>query len=130
MNRQLLEQFGRFAFVGAIGFVVDMGTTLLLIALGIDPLLARIVAIGLAMLTTWRLNRAMTFGPSQTSQVSEGLRYFLVAIAVAACNYAIYAALLLNIPAIQPALAVLISVGFATGLSFFGYRQFAFKTNA
>ncbi|MEM7637421.1 MAG: GtrA family protein [Pseudomonadota bacterium] len=130
MNHQLLGQFGRFAFVGAIGFFVDMGTTLVLIALGIDPLLARIVAIVLAMLTTWRLNRAMTFGPSPTSQVSEGLRYLLVAMAVAACNYAIYAALLLNISGLQPAVAVLISTGFATGLSFFGYRKFAFKTNA
>mgnify|MGYP001799563638 FL=1 len=130
MNRQLLGQFGRFAFVGTIGFVVDMGVTLLLIAFGTHPLLARIVAIALAMLTTWRLNRAITFGASQTSQVSEGLRYFVVAISVAVMNYAISAALLLNIPTISPALAVMISVGFATGLSFFGYRQFAFKTDA
>ncbi|MEO1552545.1 MAG: GtrA family protein [Pseudomonadota bacterium] len=130
MNRQLLEQFGRFAMVGTIGFAVDIGITLGLVAFGVNPLWARIVAIALAMLTTWRLNRVLTFGASKTSQASEGLRYFAVAISVALINYAIYAALLLTIPTLPPALAVLISVGFATGLSFFGYRYFAFRTDA
>lgn len=116
--------------VGGIGFIVDVGFTLTLIAFGMNPLFARIVAIALALLTTWRLNRALTFGASATSQTSEGLRYFLVATVVALVNYGIYAGLLLTIPSIPPGLAVMIAVGLATGLSYSGYRFFAFKKAA
>ncbi|MEM7327195.1 MAG: GtrA family protein [Pseudomonadota bacterium] len=130
MSLQFLGQIGRFAGVGLLGLIVDIGITLLLIRTGMDPLAARVLAIALAMLTTWRLNRALTFGASTTSQTSEGLRYFLIAMSVAVVNYAIYATLLLSIPTLSPALAVMIAVGIATGLSFCGYRFFAFKTAA
>ena len=70
MTRQVSGQFIRFAGVGLIGLVVDVGHTLFLIALGLDPLIARIFAIALAVFTTWRLNRALTFGASATSQAS------------------------------------------------------------
>lgn len=116
--------------VGGIGFIVDIGFTLMLIGFGVDPLIARIVAIILALITTWRLNRALTFGASDTSQTSEGLRYFFVAAIVACVNYGIYAGLLLTIPGIPPGLAVMIAVGLATGLSYSGYRFFAFKKAA
>jgi len=130
MNQHIWKQFLRFAIVGGIGFIVDFGFTLSLIATGIDAFVARIIAIGLAMLTTWRLNRVMTFGASGSSQVSEGARYFLVALTVALINYAIYAGLLLALPDIFPGIAVIIAVGVATGLSFTGYRVFAFRQSA
>lgn len=127
MIRQLLGQFGKFAIVGVIGFIVDFGLTLLLVHFGVDALLARLFALATAMVTTWRLNRAMTFGASNTSQTSEGLRYFIVAITVASVNYAIYAGLLLSIESLTPLMALLISSAFANSLSFLGYRYFAFK---
>ncbi|MEL7283647.1 MAG: GtrA family protein [Pseudomonadota bacterium] len=130
IDGQTLRQFLRFAMVGGLGFIVDVGFTLMLIALGMNPLLARIVAIVLALFTTWRLNRAVTFGASGTSQASEGVRYFVVATGVALINYSIYAALLLTIPSIPPGLAVMIAVAFATGFSYTGYRFFAFKKAA
>lgn len=130
MSKDLLRQLARFAMVGGLGFVVDIGFTLALIDFGVNPLVARIVAIALALLTTWRLNRALTFGASDTSQASEGLRYFLVATIVACINYGIYAGLLLTIPSIPPGLAVMIAVGLATGLSYSGYRFFAFRKAA
>ncbi|MEM9571056.1 MAG: GtrA family protein [Pseudomonadota bacterium] len=130
MIRRLSGQFVRFAGVGILGLMVDIGYTLILIELGLDALIARIFAIGLAMMTTWRLNRALTFGASTTSQASEGMRYITVAIAVALVNYAIYAGLLMSIPSLSPAIAVVVAVAIATGLSFTGYRFFAFKTAA
>ena len=130
MIRRLSGQFIRFAGVGTLGLVVDIGYTLILIELGLDALIARIFAISLAMMTTWRLNRALTFGASTTSQASEGIRYIAVAVVVALINYAIYAGLLMSIPNLSPAIAVAIAVGIATGLSFTGYRFFAFKTAA
>lgn len=130
MTRQTLAQVSRFAIVGLLGFVTDFGLTLTLIHNSLDPLTARLIAIAFAMLVTWRLNRAVTFGASPSSQVSEGARYFSVAITVALINYAIYAGLLVTIASFPPALAIILAVGISSALSFFGYRLFAFRTNA
>jgi len=130
MTQHLQKQLPRFVLVGGLGFLVDFGITLLLIGFGVDAFIARVIAIPFAMLTTWRLNRAFTFGASNTSQTSEGMRYFAVATSVAIVNYAIYAGLLVAIPSIPPGFAIVIAVGFATILSYYGYRLFAFKTAA
>lgn len=130
MIRQVSGQFLRFACVGTIGLIVDIGFTLAFINFDLNPLLARVFAIALAMLTTWRLNRALTFGASTTSQASEGLRYIAVAIGAALVNFAIYAGLITSFPSLPPAVAVIIAVGLATAVSFSGYRFFAFKTSA
>ena len=127
MNPAALQKFARFACVGGLGFVVDTGLTLLLIHRGIDPYTSRVFAIIFAMITTWRLNRALTFGASRTSQTSEGARYFVVAILAAILSYAIYASLLMTIAGFPPALAIVIAVGTTTMASFLGYSRFAFK---
>jgi len=130
MKLQLSKQLARFALVGGLGFLVDFGITLLLIEFGMDAFVSRVIAIPLAVLTTWRLNRAITFGASTTSQASEGVRYFTVAILVAMLNYTIYAGLLITVKNIPPGFAIMIATGFATVFSFLGYRLFAFKTVA
>ncbi len=128
MNKLLMHRLVRFACVGGLGFVVDTGITLLLIQKNIDPYTARVFAIIFAMITTWRLNRALTFGASGTSQSSEGARYFVVATAAATLSYSIYATLLVLISGFPPALAIVIAVGTTTAVSFLGYSRFAFKT--
>lgn len=130
MTQTLQKQISRFAVVGGLGFLVDIGVTMLLIAFGLDAFIARIAAIMLAVLTTWRLNRAITFGASESSQAREGMRYFAVAFCVAIVNYAIYAGLLMTISGMSPAIAIIIAVGCATVLSFCGYRLYAFKSAA
>lgn len=130
MNTAAVSKFARFAGVGGTGFVVDTGLTLLLIHRGIDPYTSRVFGIMFAMITTWRLNRALTFGASRTSQTSEGARYFIVAILAAMLSYAIYASLLMMVSGFPPALAIVIAVGTTTLVSFFGYSRFAFRTAA
>lgn len=130
MNTALVNKFARFAGVGGTGFIIDTGLTLLLIHRGIDPFTSRVFGILIAMITTWRLNRAWTFGASRTSQTSEGVRYFIVAILAAILSYAIYTALLLSLAGFPPALAIIIAVGTTTLISFFGYSRFAFRTAA
>ncbi|MCR9079598.1 MAG: GtrA family protein [Hyphomonadaceae bacterium] len=130
MNTAAVSKFARFAGVGGTGFVVDTGLTLLLIHRGIDPYTSRVFGIMFAMITTWRLNRALTFGASRTSQTSEGARYFIVAILAAMLSYAIYASLLIMVAGFPPALAIVIAVGTTTLVSFFGYSRFAFRTAA
>ena len=128
MTRTSLTQFGRFAIVGGLGFVVDSCFTLALIHRGIDPYTARVFAIALAMMVTWRLNRALTFDTRGNDQAAEGIRYFTVAIIAAILNYAIYAGLLLTIPVLPPLLAIVIAIGSVTMLSFVGYRHLVFKS--
>lgn len=56
------QQFLRFCFVGAIGFAVDSGITMLLTrAFQCTPLLARIGAFLVAATVTFALNRSFTF---------------------------------------------------------------------
>lgn len=128
MNRPSLTQFGRFAVVGGLGFVVDSGFTLMLIHRGIDPYTSRVFAIALAMMVTWRLNRALTFGTSGSDQATEGIRYFTVAILAAVLNYAIYVGLLIAFPALPPLIAIVVAIGTVTMLSFVGYRRLVFKS--
>ena len=127
MTRTSLSQFGRFAIVGGLGFIVDSCFTLALIHRGTDPYTARVFAIALAMMVTWRLNRALTFEARGSDQAAEGIRYFTVAIIAAVLNYIIYSGLLLSIPAMPPLLAIVVAIGSVTMLSFVGYRHLVFK---
>ena len=113
--------------VGGLGFVVDAGLTVTLIQADLDPFSARLIAIALAMLVTWRLNRAVTFGASNTSQKTEGVRYSAVALTAAAINYVSYAALILTIPAIMPVFAIAVATGLSMTVSYLGYAHFAFR---
>ena len=71
-----MKKFLRFVVVGATGFLVDAGVLWLFLTFTpVGPLAARIVAIAVAMTTTWLLNRHFTFGASKRSMVSEGFRY-------------------------------------------------------
>lgn len=55
------RKFQRFAIVGAAGFCVDAGILTLLMSMGWDVLLARLISFSLAVSTTWLLNRNWTF---------------------------------------------------------------------
>ena len=127
LTNPTVQKLSRFGLVGGIGFVVDAGLTTTLIHAALDPFTARIVAIACAMLVTWRLNRAITFGASDTSQKSEGARYLAVALSAAAVNYTVYAALMLAFPALIPAIAVALATGVSMVVSYFGFSRFAFK---
>ncbi len=124
----LLVRLTRFAVVGGIGFVVDAGLTEALVALGVSPLAARVAAIAAAILTTYLLNRSLTFRSDRrgAAAVGEGGRYVAVALAVAAANYAIYAAIVLAVPGVRPLLAVAVASGIAMVLSYLGYSRLVF----
>lgn len=120
----------KFACVGFAGFAVDTGTLFLLHhVLGIDPFTARIVSIALAILTTWRLNRSVTFGRSDTGQVSEGARYYTVAATTALVNFGIYSAVLLVWTSAWPVAAAVFATGITMFMSYFGYSRLVFGTS-
>ncbi len=118
----------KFACVGFAGFFVDTGSLALLHHwIGLDPYTARIISIALAIFTTWRLNRSVTFGRSETGQVSEGARYYGVAIVTALINFAIYSGVLLTWPIVWPVAAAIMATAVTMFMSYFGYSKLVFQ---
>ena len=119
----------RFACVGFAGLSVDTGTLALLHhGLGLDPFSSRILSIALAIFATWRLNRSVTFGRSDSGQVSEGARYYSVALITAGVNFAIYGAILLIWPVVWPVAAAVAATAVTMFMSYFGYSRLVFRT--
>lgn len=138
--RARLERILKFATTGGIGFVIDVGTlTLLNAGFGVNPYVARVFAIAVAMVSTWLINRRWTWKVHEKTTdaravVAEGVRYVTVAVGAALVNYAVYAAtlwLLLTAglgpeDALPPASAV-VGSGVAMFVSYYGYSRFAFR---
>jgi putative flippase GtrA len=117
-----------FGVAGGTGFLVDAGLlTLLLQATTLGPLAARAIAISVAMLVTWLLNRTFTFGYSRHSLAIEAFRYGSVCLTSALVNYALYAALLITIPVLRPLAALVLASAAAMAFSFFGYSRLVFR---
>ncbi len=93
----------------------------------IGPLPARIVAIAVAMTTTWLLNRHFTFGASKRSMVSEGFRYGFIGAVTSLINYGVYALLLIGAPLLSPYAALVFASIAAMLFSFFGYSRYVFR---
>ena len=125
-TRPEIARFGRFALVGGAGFFIDTGLLTALHGAGLDPFSARAVSISAAALSTWRLNRMLTFGASSASQATEAVRYAGVAAAAAALNYALYAVALLLAPGLPPVGAVIVATAMAMTFSYLGYSRYVF----
>jgi putative flippase GtrA len=116
--------FPRFLIVGALGFAVDAGGTYLLMFLGVHPLAARPPATALAILATWLANRRFTFRVDRQRTWGELLRYAAVALATATFNVGAYSVFVLW--GWLPLPAIVVASVMQMGLSFVGYRYFAF----
>jgi putative flippase GtrA len=122
-----VKRLGWFVIAGGLGFLVDAGTLALLLATtGLGPFFARIIAILLALATTWGFNRSLTFGKSRYPLLLEGARYGGVGLLSALVNYAIYATVLLLVPAIAPLAALVVASAGAMAFSWAGYSRFVF----
>jgi putative flippase GtrA len=120
--------FLRFALVGGTGFAVDaLVLSLLHYVVGLDPFSARVVSMCSATFTTWRLNRAHTFGESKHSQAHEGFRYATVAAMAAGVNYAVYALALILWRDMPPIAALVAGSGSAMAFSYAGYSRVVFS---
>ncbi|TWF52987.1 GtrA family protein [Neorhizobium alkalisoli] len=117
-----------FLIAGGGGFLIDAGITHLLVTIFYaSPFAARIPAIVMAMGFTWLINRSRTFGPSRHSLAVEGFRYWAVGITSALLNYAVYSALIYQLPMLQPVAAIVFASAAAMAYSFFGYSRFVFR---
>ncbi len=97
-----LPRPARFLAVGSLGLVTDIGIFTLFYGFGVHPLVARALSLSVAMLVTWRLNRAVTFDSSGRQQHKEAMRYAAVTAAAQGTSYAVFAVLALTVLAALP----------------------------
>ena len=122
--------FSRFGLVGAVGFIVDAGLLQVLVALGWGPIAARCIAIPVAVLATWLLNRGFTFPEAQQGPALPSLaRYAAVSAMGAGVNFVTYTALVLASAtmAAHPLYAVAVGSLAAMLVNYLGSKHFAFR---
>jgi putative flippase GtrA len=128
------RQFARFAFVGAVGFVVDAAVLYLCLHVaGLGLYGGRLVSYLVAATTTWYLNRQLTFTDSDGSAPVRQWAKFLAANAIGGLvNYGSYSLVVALMPAhaLVPLLGV--AVGSVAGLvfNFAASRRFVFRGRA
>lgn len=87
-----MSELLRFCVVGAIGFVVDAGVLMLLVAgAGMNPYAARVFSFLAAATSTWWLNRRYTFAVARPGSRREWIRYMALMTLGAAVNYGAFA---------------------------------------
>jgi putative flippase GtrA len=129
------QQIPAFAAIGLTGYVIDAGVTYVCAKYaGLSPELARPPGFIIATIVNYLLNRSITFRHARASMIGSFVRYWIVASAGLAVNYAVYSACVLLAPiagiAVTPAilpLFVAAGSGAAMVLTFVGFRFFAFR---
>ncbi|MEQ1711733.1 MAG: GtrA family protein, partial [Hyphomicrobium sp.] len=115
------RHLGGFATSGAIAFTVDATVlTLLTRGFGVDPFVARLAAISVAMVAGWRAHRLLTFNVKAAATFAEFLTYAAVAWTSAAVNYSAYAGVLLLRPGTDPLVALVAASLIAMSFSYLG----------
>ena len=106
----------KFVLVGLVGFAIDYGVLRLLVtAWGWHWAPARIPSFALAVLVTWMLNRAITFG-SSNRWAGESFRYLVTQSIGAVINLTVFSGIVMVFGA--GALLVPLAGGAAAGLVF------------
>jgi putative flippase GtrA len=117
-----------FLLSGSLAFVIDASVLKgLTVFVGMHPIAARVIAISVAMVAGWLAHRRFTFRLTTQPSVAEFLRYAAVGWSVAALNYAIFVAIVLLWPAVEPLVAVFVSSLVAMVFAYLGMRYGAFR---
>lgn len=117
-----------FVAAGLIALGVDAtALELLTRGLGLEPLLARIGAIPVAMIAGWLAHRRLTFNVRRRPSFLEFLAYAGVAWLSAGVNYSVFAAIILLRPGTAPFLALVGASLVAMFVSYLGMRFGVFQ---
>lgn len=128
-TRSARAQFVRFAIIGTLGFVVDVGVLYGALALGASPMGGRVLSFLAAASFTWLANRHCTF--SATASPWREWRYYVASMAAGlAVNFLVYALVLELLPPAwwTPGLAVACGSLAGLGINFTSAKRFVFKS--
>lgn len=121
-------RFSRFCVIGGVGFLIDAAVlTALIFSVNLDPLLARLISIIVAVTACWALHRLWTFQSRDKRRLREWSRFVLVNSVGASVNYLVYAAILVITPVDSPLFALAIGSIAALAFNYLGARFFAFE---
>ena len=126
--RTVARHWGGFLASGLLAFAVDaamleIGVRLL----ALDPLVARLAAISLAMVAGWLAHRRWTFAVIEQPTLGEFFRYAAAGWMSAIVNYAAFALMLVLMPTINRLAALVIASALAMILSYVTMRYAVFR---
>lgn len=135
MARGLAAEIAKFASVGGLAFIVDMGVFNLLAFDGMPldhkPTTAKIISALVATVLSWVLNRQWTFRSSATASRGREFATFalvnLAGIGVAAAVLWITVYLMGFDSVLAKNLASVVGIGLGTILRYFGYKLLVFR---
>lgn len=126
--RHLLRHGLGFLVSGGLAFITDaLVLEFLVRSLGVEPIVARLGSISVAMVVGWLSHRRLTFAMSTAPSLGEFVRYAAVAWFSAGVNYAIFVAIILIWPDIFPLAALVVASLAAMVISYIGMRFGAFR---
>ena len=120
------EGLFRFLAVGFGGLAVDQSVLWVAEHMGMPFAAARALAIFIATIFTYVLNRRFTFGDSGRSVTAEAIRYFAVAFAAQSVNYGVSVVIWTQAAHWPHPVIAFIGAVVATVFSYSGQRFFTF----
>jgi putative flippase GtrA len=118
------QQLIRFGAVGIIALIIHFIVVLIISTLGINPLIANIIAFSIAFHFSYWGHSQWTF---ETNRSHKSLVKFIIVSVTSFCFNEILFWLLLKYTEIPYQIALLMVLGFVAGLTFILGRYWAFK---
>jgi putative flippase GtrA len=128
LHRTATRHWAGFFASGLLAFSIDAA----ILEAGVrllhwHPLVARLVAIGTAMIGGWLAHRTLTFALQSRPTAAEFTRYAAMAWSAAAINYGAFASILLLRPGTWPLAALVMSSLTAAVFSYLAMRFGVFR---
>jgi putative flippase GtrA len=119
-------QLGRFAAVGASGYVVNLVTFAICVHLiGIDYKLSSVIAFVVSVANNFWFNRHWTFGAHHQAPMFQAVRFFTVSLVAFGFTYVILISLV--DAGMSKVVSQAIAIVAATPLSFLGQKLWSFR---
>jgi len=120
-------QLGRFAAVGASGYVVNLAVFAACVhLLGVNYKLAAVAAFVISVANNFFWNRHWTFGAKTAHPVAQGAKFFAVSLITFGFSYVILVSLV-DGAGMAKVVAQAISIAAGTPLSFVGQKLWSFR---
>ena len=120
-------QLGRFAAVGASGYLVNLVAFAVCVhLLGIDYRLSAVIAYVISVVNNFWLNRHWTFGAKQEHPMLQAIRFFAVSLITFGFTYVVLISLVGD-AGMPKVVAQAIAIVAGTPLSFIGQKLWSFK---
>jgi dolichol-phosphate mannosyltransferase len=120
-------QLGRYAAVGASGYVVNLIVFAACVhLLSVDYKLAAVAAFLISVINNFWWNRHWTFSAKQAHPVQQGAKFFAISLVAFGFSYMVLVSLV-DGAGMAKVVAQAISIAAATPLSFIGQKLWSFR---